>query len=232
MPSKFKPLVAILLGILPVNLFMIWYRLTQTSAFTLTDMLVWPVVIGGGNILVILALNRFLLKEQFKSLESGKGTLLTDILWGVGLAAICLVILFIEQATFSQILPRGEPPSQEVIDMMTGLARNPLLLAIWLGPVVWIGVALFEELVRVFFMVCLWKLWDHKVWKISAIILVAVFTGLIHLYQGAFGIFSVSLQGLVIGFWYYRYRRLWPLVISHALYDSVQVIGFVMQTGG
>jgi len=50
----------------------------------------------------------------------------------------------------------------------------------------------------------------------------------LHLYQGAFGIVSISIQGLVIGFFYYKFRRIWPLIISHALYDSLQIIMFVL----
>jgi membrane protease YdiL (CAAX protease family) len=129
-----------------------------------------------------------------------------------------------------QILPQGKPPSQEVLDLMTGLARNPLLLAFWLGPVVWIGVALFEELVRVFFLNCLWKMSDKRLWAYFSILLVALFAGMMHNYQGAFGVVSVCIQGLIMAAYFYRFRRFWPLVISHALFDSVQIIMFVLQT--
>jgi membrane protease YdiL (CAAX protease family) len=113
--------------------------------------------------------------------------------------------------------------------MMIDLAHNPLLLAIWLGPVVWIGVALFEELARTFFLNCLWRILPGKYPEIFSIFLVSLIVALTHLYQGAFGIISVAIQGLIIGFYYYKFRRLLPLIISHALYDSIQIIMFVMQ---
>jgi membrane protease YdiL (CAAX protease family) len=112
---------------------------------------------------------------------------------------------------------------------MTGLAKNPLLLMLWLGPVVWIGVALYEEVVRVFFLNCLWGISGHRLWIYFSIFLVSLTTGLLHLYQGTFGIVSVTLQGLVLAAYYYKFRRLLPLVVSHALYDSIQIIMFVMQ---
>jgi membrane protease YdiL (CAAX protease family) len=129
-----------------------------------------------------------------------------------------------------RILPQGKPPSPEVLDLMNSLASNPVLLAIWLGPVVWIGVALFEETVRVFFLNCLWKMSGNRLWAYFSIFLVALFTGIMHNYQGVSGVVSVSIQGLIMAAYYYRYRRIWPLVISHALYDSVQIIVFVIQT--
>ena len=229
MKDKIKYLLAICIGVLPAHIFLIWYRLTHAEAFTLTDMLVYPLVIGGANILLIVALNKYLLKQSLKEFNQGKGTWFGDIFIGLALAAICFLLLFIERPLLSRILLQGTPPSQEVLNMMTGLARNPLLLAIWLGPVVWIGVALFEELVRVFFLNCLWKLSPARSWVFFSILLVSVFIGFIHFYQGAFGVVSVTLQSLILAGYYYKFQRLLPLVISHALYDSIQIIMFVMQ---
>jgi membrane protease YdiL (CAAX protease family) len=129
-------------------------------------------------------------------------------------------------------LSQGKPPSQEVLNLMFDLAENPLLLAIWLGPVVWIGVAMFEEISKVFFLTCLWGISKNKSWEIAALFLVAGVFGFTHLYQGTFGIVSSGIQGLVAGFFFYKYRRIWPLVISHALYDSIQIIMFVIQVNG
>lgn len=208
---------------------MIWYRLTQTGSFTTFDMLVYPLLLGGGNILLILALNRYLLKESFRSFNSGNKMCWWDIMSGVVLFVVYVVLIFAERATLSGILSTGKPPSQEVLNLMIDLAGNPLLLAIWLGPVVWIGVAMFEEISKVFFLNCLWQISKQKRWEITAVFFVAALFGITHLYQGTFGIVSSGIQGLVAGFFYYKYRRLWPLIISHALYDSLQIVMFVVQ---
>lgn len=232
MNTKLKNILAICIGILPLNGFMIWYRLTQTESFTTFDMLVYPLLLGGGNILLILALNRYLLKESFKNFNSGTQTWYWNIFSGIGLFLVCFVLMFVERATLSGVLSQGKPPSQEVLNLMFDLAGNPLLVALWLGPVVWIGVAMFEEISRAFFLNCLWRLTKNKSWEFIIIFLVSTVIGFTHLYQGAFGIFSVTIQGLVVGFFYYKYRRIWPLVISHALYDSVQIIMFVIRVNG
>jgi membrane protease YdiL (CAAX protease family) len=229
MNTAFRNILAICIGILPLNAFMIWYRLTQTEIFTTSDMLLYPLLLGGGNILLILALNKYLLKESFKSFNSGTQPWYRDILSGTMLALICFMLMFAERATLSGILSQGKPPSQEVLNLMFDLTGNPLLLAIWLGPVVWIGVAMFEEISRAFFLNCLWRLTKNKSLEFMIIFLVSTVIGFTHLYQGTFGIVTVIIQGLVVGFFYYKYRRIWPLVISHALYDSIQIIMFVIQ---
>jgi len=38
-------------AMLPINIIMIWYRLTQTENFSTTDMTVYPIVFGGGTII-------------------------------------------------------------------------------------------------------------------------------------------------------------------------------------
>lgn len=229
MSATLKNILAICIGILPLNGFMIWYRLTQTEAFTTFDMLFYPLLLGGGNILLILALNKYLLKETIKSLNPGTKTWYWDITSGVALFVIYFVLMFAERSTLTGILSQGKPPSQEVLSLMFDLARNPLLLVVWLGPVVWIGVAMFEEVSKVFFLNCLWQFSKQKWWKVAAIFFVAALFGITHFYQGAFGIVSSGIQGLVAVFFFYKYRRIWPLVISHALYDSIQIVMFVIQ---
>jgi membrane protease YdiL (CAAX protease family) len=229
MNMKIKNILAICIGILPIYIIMIWYRLTHSESFTTFEILVYPLIFGGGNILLILALNKYLLNNRISDFNSGKGKWYWDIFIGFLLTVIYFVLMFIERATLMTILPQGQPPSREIINMMIDLAHNPILLAIWLGPVVWIGVALFEEISRTFFLNCLWRLSQNKSWWIFSIFIVSALVGLTHLYQGLFGIISVGIQGIVIGFYYYKYRRILPLIISHALYDSLQIIVFVVQ---
>jgi membrane protease YdiL (CAAX protease family) len=229
MQKRLTNILSICIGILPINILMIWYRLTHTDGFTTSDMLVYPIIFGGGNILLILALNKFLLKEKISDFNFGKWKWYLDIFVGLVLTAIYFLLVFVEQATIARLLPQGKPPSKEVLNLMIDLAHNPLLLAVWLGPVVWIGVALFEELSRVFFYNCLWRLSTNKYWELFTILLVAAIWGLGHLYQGTFGIISISFQGVIMGLYYYKFRRIWPLIISHALYDSLQIIAFVIK---
>jgi membrane protease YdiL (CAAX protease family) len=225
--KKAKYLLAVGVGVLPIYLIMIWYRLAHQITFTPFEMLGYPLIFGGGNILVILLLNSYLLRGSLKDFNAGKGSWQTDTLAAVVLTVVYFSLNFVEQRTLAGWLPAGPPPSPELFDMLRELTNNPVLLAIWLGPVVWIGVALFEEISRTFFLNCLWKLSKNEVWTWVVILLSAVLIGGAHIYQGLFGFVSIGIKSLVMGAYYYRYRRIWPLIISHALYDSIQVVYLV-----
>ena len=230
MNKALRNILAICIGILPINIIMIWYRLTQTENFTTTDMTVYPLLFGGGSIILILVLNKYLIKDTFKeTFNSGKGTWYWDILIGIGLTALYFAMFFIERATLYQWIPNRNPPNTELIDVMVDLANNPLLMVIWFGPVLWIGIALFEELSRVFLLKTMWNMNDNKDWHILAIFLASTLIGVLHLYQGTAGIISIGLKSLVISFYFYKYRRLLPLIISHALYDGFQFAFFIIQ---
>ena len=209
---------------------MIWYRLTQTENFSTTDMTLYPLLFGGGSIALILLLNKYLIKDTFvETFNSGKGKWFSDILIGIGLTVIYFTLFFIERATLYQWIPNNNPPNTEIIDTMTDLANNPLLMVIWFGPVLWIGVALFEELSRTFFLKCLWNITDNKPWHFIAIFIVSAIIGITHMYQGTAGIISIGIKSIIVSVYFYKYRRLLPLIISHGLYDGLQLAFFIMQ---
>ena len=64
---------------------------------------------------------------------------------------------------------------------------------------------------------------------IFAIFLAAILIGLLHLYPGTAGIISIALKSVVVGFYFYKYRRLLPLIIAQGLYDGLQFAFFVIQ---
>ena len=217
-------------AMLPINIIMIWYRLTQTENFSTTDMTVYPIVFGGGTIILILLLNKILINNNFKeTFNSGKGIWYWDILIGIGLTIIYFTMFFIERATLYQWIPNNNPPNTELIDTMVDLANNPLLMIVWFGPVLWIGIALFEELSRIFLLKCLWDINEDKSWHIIAIVLASALIGVVHLYQGLAGIISIGIKSIIMSFYFYKYRRLLLLIISHGLYDGLQFVSFILQ---
>lgn len=230
MNKTIRSILAISIAILPINLIMIWYRLTQTASFSTADMTLYPLLFGGGTIILILFLNKFLLKDTFKTtFNSGKGTWYWDILVGLGLTAIYFTIFFLQRVTLMQWIPNNNPPNTDLINVMIDLANSPLLMVIWFGPVLWIGIALFEELSRVFLLKCLWNTSENKYWHIATIFLASVIIGVVHLYQGLAGIISIGILSVITGICFYKYRRLLPLVIAHGLYDGLQFAFFVIQ---
>ncbi|GAB2466005.1 CPBP family intramembrane glutamic endopeptidase [Jatrophihabitans fulvus] len=51
--------------------------------------------------------------------------------------------------------------------------------------------------------------------------------GSYHLYQGFGGFVGNAIMGLVFGWWFQRTRRVWPLVVAHAVIDAVSFIGYI-----
>jgi membrane protease YdiL (CAAX protease family) len=141
------------------------------------------------------------------------------------LAAALLATLPLFQATVNQWFQRA--PSTDLLNLIRGLAQDPFLLALWLGPVVWLGVALFEELSRAFFLIRFQNIWGTTTGRWIAILASAFIWGFAHIYQGPAGVISISLLGILKGWIYLRFGRLWVLVVAHALYDSVQ-IGYIV----
>ncbi len=230
MNKTIKNVLAISIAILPINFIMIWYRLTQTENFTTTDMTLYPLLFGGGTIILILLLNKYLLKSSFKeTFNSGKGLFHKDIIVGIGLTVVFFIMFFIERATLYRWIPNHNPPNTELINTMIDLANNPWLMIIWFGPVLWIGIALFEELSRTFMLKALWNISKNKDWQIIVIFLTSALIGFAHIYQGLAGVISIGIKSVVMCFYFYKYRRLLPLIISHGLYDGFQFLFFVLQ---
>jgi membrane protease YdiL (CAAX protease family) len=113
--------------------------------------------------------------------------------------------------------------NRELLGLMLDMRESPWLMLIWFGPVLWIGIALFEELVRAFLLTELWSFSTNRIWTIAVIVFAAALVGLTHWSQGPYGIVTIATKGVVVGAFYYHRRRLLPLVLAHVLYDGLQV---------
>lgn len=227
-PSAARRFLAVAIGVLPVHAGLLWHRLSGGDVFTVAEMLAYPLGVGGANILLILLLDRFLLKAPRRGFSPGAGTVPGDLGWGIVLLAAYFLLMAVERALLGAWLPGGKPLSPELLNLLRGLVRDPLLLALWLGPVLWVGVALFEETARVFTLKTLWGIRDSAAWRGGVILAFAALFGLAHLYQGWIGVVSTGVQAVVSGLFYLRFRRLGPLVWAHGLFDGIQVAQLVI----
>ena len=64
-----------------------------------------------------------------------------------------------------------------------------------------------------------------------AIALAAVLRGSYHLYQGYGGFVGNAVMGVIFGWVFLRWRRLWPLVVAHSLIDIVVFVGYPLLKG-
>ncbi len=219
--QRIKRVLALLVAAGVPALLMIWYRMHQSTPFASIELIAYPLVFGSLGITVVILLKRYLLREPLSSLNSGDGGLASDLLWGLALTAAYFVLFFVERYTLSDILAFHS--NSELLGLMLDMREKPWMVAVWFGPVLWIGIALFEELVRAFMLSEMWSFSNNKVWIAVAIIIAAALVGLTHWSQGPYGIVTIATKSIVIGVFYYNRRRLLPLVIAHVLYDGLQV---------
>jgi len=200
---------------------MIWYRMHQTSGFAAIELIAYPLIFGGAGIVVLCLLQTLFLKQPLSDLNRGAGRGLTDVGLGLGLAVVYFVLFFVERATLADLLTFRS--NQELLGLMLEMRQHPWMLVVWFGPVLWIGIALFEELVRVFLLATLASFSCARWWTAAAILIAAILVGLTHWSQGSYGIVTIALKSVVSGVFYLKYRRVLPLVLAHVLYDGLQV---------
>lgn len=182
----------------PLYVLALWSHLSEAS-ITLRQLFVYPLLLGGGNVVLALLIYRYICGERIASLNLKPGKWFTDVLAGLLLAVLFLGLLAVQQVIQTSWLPRTAGPlPEELITLFNGIVNHPLLLAVWLGPVVWLGVAGFEEVTRVFVLNRLWSIWRHPVARWMVLILSACLFGLVHLYQGPVSVVAIALQGLLI----------------------------------
>jgi len=224
MNEKTKNILSLCIAVFPINIAMVWYRLTQNVAFSPLDLILFPLLFGGLSILLILCLNKFFLKQKMSIFNDGISNVKKDLLASFILTIIYFALFFLERITLFPLLSQNTPVSSEIITAIQAFSQNPLLLILWFGPVLWIGIALFEELSRVFMLKCLWNLSENKKWMVLVILITSVMIGVVHLYQGVYGIITIALKSIIMCGYFYKFRRIGPLIISHALYDGIQFI--------
>ena len=201
--------------------YMIWIRTHQSSGFASIELILYPLLFGGLSIAFLFFLKKYFLKENLSDFNSGKGKWSSDILGGLALTAIYFILFYVERLTLSNWL--SFKPNMEMLGLMLDMRANPILLILWFGPVLWLGIALYEELIRVFILTSLWKFSNQKIWTFTVIIIASTIFGLAHWSQGSYGIVTIGIKSSVACFFFYKYKRLLPLIIAHVLYDGIQV---------
>ena len=86
-----------------------------------------------------------------------------------------------------------------------------------------------EEVVVVGYLIT--RLRQVGLTPVKAVLASAVLRGLYHAYQGFGAGLGNVVMGLVFGYAWYRWRRLWPLVIAHGVINSVAFVGYILLAG-
>ncbi len=222
-----KSIIALSLVVFIPFALMIWIRVHQSTGFASIELIAYPLAFGGGSIIVIYLLKKYFLKESLLDFNEGSVPWYNDVGWGLLLTLGYFILFFLERMTLMDLLPFNS--NMELLNLMLDMRERPILLFLWFGPVLWIGVALYEELVRVFLLTSLWKFSSDMFWTYFVILLCSLILGFAHWSQGPYGIVTITIKSLLGGFYFYKKRRLMPLIYAHVLYDGLQV-GMLLMT--
>lgn len=153
---------------------------------------------------------------------------------GLALTAVVSVIVFMVfllapmTAYFGWVSPPDAP------DRWVFLLGKPWLFFAYLVGVVWVGAALGEELLmRGFVLNRLADLFGHSRmgWTL-AVIVHAIFFGLLHVYQGVPGMVGSGVVALIFASIYLLgKRRLLPVIIGHGIINTISLTAYYLSDG-
>jgi membrane protease YdiL (CAAX protease family) len=219
-------LLAVALGPLPVYAITLARGVVSEQAYSPRAFILYTTAISGPIIIGLLLLLRYVCGENPRELNLKPGKWSSDLVAAVILSVVTLAANVLANGLLAELLPA--PPNTAVINLFRWLGRSPSMLALFLGVLLWIGVAQ-EELTRVFLLSRLWKVWPSTAAKLGAVVFAAVLFGLAHYYQGPTRIVWTGIYGLIMGLYYVRFGRVGPLMISHYLTEALMVVVFVLR---
>lgn len=222
-PERHKVLrniIVVIIGIIPIYAYLLRSSYKHAEPYTVNDTLLYPFLIGGAGIVMLLVLYRSYCGKPLKLLNRRDGTWWEDVLMGIALFG---GVYFIEVLTVLMERPL-ETPTLEGAGYLVTIVKNPVLIAVWLGPVAWIGFAGFFELQRVFVLDLLWDVSPSIYIKWLALVLsAAVLTAGIG-YYNTYTIIGVFLEAVLYGIFYLKAGRIWPMIIAHGLDKTHMII--------
>ena len=219
-------LLAAILGVLPLYSGLIILQLRSDQQLSVQAFIIYLAVIAPLAIVIALLLLRFLCGENPRDLSLRSGKLSSDLLAALVLSLVIIVANVISTYFLSGLFP-GSGSNTSIKSLFVELASEPSLLVLFVGPLLILG-AVSEEVIRVFLLSRLWKVWPSKTGKVLAIVISACLFGLIHLYQGPVSAAWTGIFGLIMALYYLRFGRVVPLILAHYLTNALQILVFTV----
>jgi membrane protease YdiL (CAAX protease family) len=178
-------------------------------------------VISPLAIVIALLLLRFLCGENRRDLNLRPGKLSSDLLAALILSPVILVANLVSNYFLSELLSVSAS-NTSIRDLFVEVANKPGLLVLFVGPLMFLGAA-SEELIRVFLLSRLWKVWPSTIGTLVAVVISACLFGLIHVYRGPVHVAWTTIFGLLMALYYFRFGRVVPLILAHYATNALQV---------
>ena len=218
-------LLAVGIGVLPLYYSAIVSHLRRDHPISTPGFIFYLAVIAPLSIVVALLLLRVLCGENPRDLNLKPGKPSSDLLATLILCPVIIVANVISTFFLSEWIPESRS-YPDVRNLFLDLASSPGLLVLFTG-LTFLGAA-SEEVIRVFLLSRLWKVWSSTTGKLAAVVISACLFGLIHLYQGPVSATWTAILGLIMALYYFRFGRAAPLILAHYLTNAFQVVVAVL----
>ncbi|NOX89082.1 MAG: hypothetical protein GXO77_08650 [Calditrichaeota bacterium] len=217
-------LILVSLAVLPVYLYVIIEKVNGQTHYSVSDLLGWQLLIISAGLLWLLTIHKYILKSKIRDLSPGAGALLLDISVGFLLIVSVYLLETAGRLTYYHWFTSTAPDRSELIRSLRTIAANPFYSIVWLGPVTILG-QLFLELSRTVFLKNFWDSINHPFWNWLVILLFAILLCLLNIDRGWTGMIGGFSIALLFNIAYYKYRRLFPLLLAGILFQYLNMIG-------
>jgi len=221
-----RQLLAVIIFALPYYSSSILLHLWREQPLSTQQFMHYLAVIAPLSIVVALLLLRFLCGEKLKDLNLRPGKLTSDLLATLVLSVVIVVANVISHEVLSGLLA-DSADNTGVRNLFAEMTGDPRLMVLFLGLLIPLGAA-SEEVVRVFLLSRLWKVWPSVTAKLVVVVISACLFGLSHAFQGPTGIAWTTICGLIMALYYLRFGRVVPLLLAHYVTNTLYVVIFAV----
>ncbi len=141
-----------------------------------------------------------------------------DLFWAGAAGAMIFILYWVDYSGISHVSPFVGKPWH---------AYGRGLAPVWLLGLCNLLVGLAEELAFRGYLIPRLEELLKSTWM--AVIIQALFFGLVHSYEGFRGMVVTALFGLIMGVTFTRVRSIWPLALVHAATDFVILYGVLQR---
>ena len=130
---------------------------------------------------------------------------------GTGAGVVLFIVVAIVQVSVDILANAVHPEGSGFV--ITGLTVPAIFILSVINP-------FFEEVLEAGYLI--YSLQRFGMWP--AILAGSLFRAFLHSWQGLNGAFSIFALGMILGFAYWRWRQLWPLIVAHSLCDFLGLL--------
>lgn len=225
MAKSKKHIIALLFVILPFYLVAILQKLVlNRNQYMVQEFLGIYMLLSLAGIITILVTNKYYLNQKITVFIETKGKFIQDVSLGFLLLGFTYFMFSLANITYARWIP-STYDNIEIRALLDEIFQNNLYGIIFIGPFIWLN-EIFLILSVVFILNNLWKLNSHKYWAIMGIVIMAVLISLLQIDTSIPRMITTWFIYMSVGLVYLNYQRIYPLLISAILVQSIDLISY------